>query len=77
MPVHICTPLLDSYDPSKENEYIIYLDANNWYGWAMSQSLPVEKFKWADIPEDFDVMSFPEEGPQEIFWKLVQVSMCL
>ena len=43
----------------------------------MSQSLPVEKFKWADIPEDFDVMSFPEEGPQEIFWKLVQVSMCL
>ena len=27
---------LDSYDPSKEKEFIIYLDANNFYGWAMS-----------------------------------------
>ena len=27
---------LDSYDPSKEKEFIIYLDANNLYGWAMS-----------------------------------------
>ena len=28
----------------------------------MSQSLPVGKFKWVDIPEDFHVMSFPENG---------------
>ena len=56
-------PLLDHYDPSKENEYI-YLDANNLCGWAISPSLPAEKFKWVDIPEDFDVMSFPENGPQ-------------
>ncbi len=24
------------YDPSKESSYIIYLDANNLYGWAMN-----------------------------------------
>ena len=26
--------------------YIQYLDANNLYGWAMSQKLPVNNFKW-------------------------------
>ena len=26
--------------------YLIYLHANNWYGWAMSQKLPVNGFKW-------------------------------
>ena len=38
--------------------------ANNLYGWAINQSLPRGKFKFADIPEDFYVISFPENGPQ-------------
>ena len=27
-------------------KFLIYLDANNLYGWAMSQKLPVHSFKW-------------------------------
>ena len=39
-------PLLTDYDPAKPNSYILYLDANNLYGWAMSQPLSVGEFKW-------------------------------
>ena len=37
---------MDNYDPSKPTTYIQYLDANNLYGWAMSQSLPTHGFSW-------------------------------
>ena len=29
---------MENYDPSEESKYITYLDANNLYGWGMSQS---------------------------------------
>ena len=35
-----------NYDPSKLSSYIMYLDANNLYGWAMSQPLPYGNFRW-------------------------------
>ena len=41
-------PLVSGYDSSLPNEYIIYLDANNLYGWAMSQYLPVDGYAWQD-----------------------------
>ena len=34
------------YDSSKESKYIAYLDANDLYGWAMSQYLLYKGFKW-------------------------------
>ena len=37
---------MKNYNPRKETSYIQYLDANNLYGWAMSQSLPTHGFKW-------------------------------
>ena len=33
-------------DSSKTSKYIKYLDANNLYGWKMSQYLPYSGFKW-------------------------------
>ena len=41
-----------NYDPSKPSFliYIQYLDANNLYGWAMSQPLPTHGFKWLKEP---------------------------
>ena len=37
---------MKDYNPDEESTYIQYLDANNLYGWAMSQSLPTHGFKW-------------------------------
>ena len=37
---------MECYDSSKKSKYITYLDANNMYGWAMSQYLPYSGFKW-------------------------------
>ena len=39
---------MKNYDPSKVSCYIPYLDANNLYGWAMSQPLPYGNFKWVE-----------------------------
>ena len=33
------------YDKSIESSYLMYLDANNIYGWAISQKLPLNDFK--------------------------------
>ena len=35
-----------NFDKSIESSYLTCLDANNLYGWAMSQKLPVHGFKW-------------------------------
>ena len=40
---------MTNYDETQPSSYIQYLDANNLYGWAMSQKLPTHGFKWIDI----------------------------
>ena len=37
---------LPNYDPTKPSTYAMYLDANNLYGWSMSQHLPTGNIEW-------------------------------
>ena len=48
---------LKFYDQKQESKHIIYLDANNLYGFAMSKYLPKSGFKWMDSKE-FDLNKF-------------------
>jgi hypothetical protein len=49
------------------NSYIIYLDANNLYGGAMSEKLPYGGFRWVEnFNEDF-VVSYRANGDKGIF----------
>ena len=42
----------DLYNPDEESLYLQYVDANNQYGWAMTQNLPTHGFLWKKA-EDF------------------------
>ena len=37
---------MKNYDEKTPSKYIMYLDANNLYGWTLSQYPPTGKFKW-------------------------------
>ena len=37
---------LSDYDENKNSSYLLYLDANALYAWAMSLLLPTGGFKW-------------------------------
>ena len=53
---------MKNYDPEKESSYIPYLDANNLYGWAMSQKLPTGDFRWIPSPEYINLESYDENS---------------
>ena len=40
---------MKDFDETKPSTFIQYLDANNLYGWAMTQKLPTHGFKWIDV----------------------------
>ena len=73
---------IKNHDKSIESSYLMYLDANNLYGWAMSQKLAVNGSKWEndlsrfnerfikDYNENSDIGYFlevDEECPKKLF----------
>ena len=56
---------MNNYDKNKGSSFVMYVDANNLHGWAMSKKLLVDGFKWVDDPsmftEDF-IKSYDDES---------------
>ncbi len=52
-------PDVPGYDPRKKLRYLLYIDANNLYGWSMSQNLPCGKFQ--DVPK-YKLAKWKKEG---------------
>ena len=56
-------PKSDDYDPEQTTTDLQYLDANNLYGWAMCQPLPISHFTWeepTDVLQD-KILTHPNE----------------
>jgi len=69
---------MGDYNPQKESSYLMYLDANNLYDWAMSQPLPYRDFKWLGgstphgppgviHPSELDFNKYDENSKKESF----------
>ena len=37
---------MKNYNPNEKSKYLLYLDANNLYGWAMVQKLPYDELRF-------------------------------
>ena len=56
---------MKNYDKNRESSFLMYVDANNLCGYAMSKKLPADGFKWVDdlsiFTEDF-IKNYDEVG---------------
>ena len=53
------------HDPLKHISYLIYLNANNLYGWSMSQHMPTKHFRWLTEDEiENIVMHLLDNAPE-------------
>ena len=55
---------MKTYNEKAPSKYIMYLDANNLYGWAMSQYLPTGGFKWMTQKQidNIDLAKYKEDS---------------
>ena len=62
---------MNNYDKNIESSYLMYLDANNLYRWAMSQKLLVNGFKWVKELSKFSksfIKGYDENSDREYFF---------
>ena len=55
---------MKKHDEKAPSKYIMYLDANNLYGWAMSQYLPTGEFRWMKQKQidKIDLVKYKEDS---------------
>ena len=56
------------YDPTKPSSHILYVDANNLYGWALSQALPDDEYEWVSEADCNTAMAAFQEKASRDRW---------
>ena len=70
MSIYYYNKYMKDYDKNKELPYLKYWDVNNFYGWAMSQKLPVNDFEWVEDTSQFEedfIKNYNEESEWRYF----------
>ena len=65
---------MKSYDKKIESSYLMYLEANNLYGWAISQKPPANGFEWVKKLSKFDerfIKNYDEISDKGYFLEVV------
>ena len=57
-----------SHSRSNNNKKILYIDANNLYGWAMCQKLPYKDFTWSDDNLEI-ILNTPIDGDYGYYYE--------
>ena len=72
--VELSSIMGDRFVESNDNKQILYIDANNLYGWAMSQYLPTGTFEKLYFPQQYeleqiveDLRFIPDNNPNGFF----------
>ena len=60
---------MKNYNKSVGSTYLMYLDANNLYGWEMSKKLPIDSFKWENDLSRFNE-SFIKTYNKIVMWDI-------
>ena len=66
---------MKNYDKNIESSYLMCLDANNLYGQAMSQRLPVNGFEWVEQLSEFDERFIKNYDESNDKWYILEVDI--
>lgn len=61
---------MKGYDKKRANKWLLHLDANNLYGWAMIQYLPTGSFCWLDIKNLPNIQSMSSTAKRGSVWEV-------
>ena len=55
---------LPDYNPEEDSNYLMYWDQNNLYGFAMSQSLPLDNLRFEEGTSLNKILKTPDDSPK-------------
>ena len=66
---------MNNLDKNITSSYLMHLDANNLYGWAVSQKLPVNGFECVEELSQFnkDFIKDYDENSDNDFWVFIMI----
>ena len=64
----------NEYKPDQPISYIIYLDANNLYGWAMNQSMPIGNFIWL-MKNEWEQIEWQKLSENDLFGYFIECDL--